>query len=66
MALIELSGTVDGGVDGVVSEIELQAKMNFDLRNKRIVWLTLAMTLASGLHYIHHATRVAGSASRKD
>jgi cardiolipin synthase len=31
-----------------------------------LVWLTLAMTLSSGLHYIHHATRVAGSASRED
>jgi cardiolipin synthase len=31
-----------------------------------LVWLTLAMTLASGLHYIHHATRVAGSASREN
>lgn len=28
-----------------------------------LVWLTLAMTLSSGLHYIHHATRVAGSSS---
>jgi len=25
-----------------------------------LVWLTLAMTLASGLHYIYHATRMAG------
>ena len=31
-----------------------------------LVWLTLAMTLSSGLHYIHHATRVAGSASREE
>jgi cardiolipin synthase len=28
-----------------------------------LVWLTLAMTLSSGLHYIHHATRVAASAT---
>ncbi|HXH28279.1 MAG TPA: CDP-alcohol phosphatidyltransferase family protein [Candidatus Polarisedimenticolia bacterium] len=26
-----------------------------------LVWLTLAMTLASGLHYIYHATRMAGA-----
>jgi cardiolipin synthase len=26
-----------------------------------LVWLTLAMTLSSGLHYIHHATGVAGN-----
>jgi cardiolipin synthase (CMP-forming) len=26
-----------------------------------LVWLTLAVTLASGLHYIYHATRVAGT-----
>lgn len=26
-----------------------------------LVWLTLALTLSSGLHYIHHVTRVAGS-----
>ena len=26
-----------------------------------LVWLTLAMTLASGLHYIYHATRMAGT-----
>ena len=31
-----------------------------------LVWLTLAMTLSSGLHYIHHATRLAGSASREE
>jgi cardiolipin synthase len=30
-----------------------------------LVWLTLAMTLSSGLHYIHHSTRVAGSVSRE-
>ena len=27
---------------------------------KTLVWLVLAMTLASGLHYIYHATRMAG------
>jgi cardiolipin synthase len=26
-----------------------------------LVWLTLAMTLASGLHYIYHSTRMAGT-----
>ena len=26
-----------------------------------VVWLTLAMTLASGLHYIYHSTRIAGA-----
>jgi cardiolipin synthase (CMP-forming) len=26
-----------------------------------VVWLTLAMTLASGLHYIYHSTRMAGA-----
>ncbi|SRR5712691_1707435 len=26
-----------------------------------LVWLTLAMTLSSGLHYIYHATRIAGT-----
>jgi cardiolipin synthase len=31
-----------------------------------LVWLTLAMTLSSGLHYIYHANRVAGSTARKD
>jgi cardiolipin synthase (CMP-forming) len=31
-----------------------------------LVWLTLAMTLASGLHYIYHATRMAGAESPPD
>jgi len=31
-----------------------------------LVYLTLAMTLSSGLHYIHHSTRVVGGASRED
>ena len=29
-----------------------------------LVWLTLAMTLSSGLHYIYHAARLAEGGSK--
>ena len=36
---IEINGKLIGSVDGVLSDIELKGKYNFDLKTKRINWL---------------------------
>jgi hypothetical protein len=43
IALIEMSGSVSGAIGGVATDIEVQAKYNFDLTNKRITWLAMAI-----------------------
>jgi hypothetical protein len=42
-AVIELAGTLEGGVAGVSTEIELKAKCTFDLLRRRINWFAVAM-----------------------
>jgi hypothetical protein len=39
VARFEMSGKVAGAIDGVTSEVEIQARYRFILRNKRIDWL---------------------------
>ncbi len=38
VALIEVSGTIDGAVGGVASEIKLKAKCNYDISRRLITW----------------------------
>jgi hypothetical protein len=42
IAIISLAGKVTGAVGGVSSDIELKGKLNFDLKQRAITWLTLA------------------------
>jgi len=43
VAVIEISGKVEGAVGGVSSEIQFRAKCNFDLTEKLITWFAVAM-----------------------
>ena len=43
VAIIEMKGSVSGAVGGVAAEIELEAKYNFDLRQRRITWLAMSI-----------------------
>jgi hypothetical protein len=43
IAIISLSGKVAGAVGGVSSDIELKGKLNFDLAQRAVTWLTLAI-----------------------
>jgi hypothetical protein len=42
VAIISLAGKVSGAVGGVSSDIELKARLNFDLKQRAVTWLTLA------------------------
>jgi hypothetical protein len=42
VAIISLSGKVSGAVGGVSSDIELKGKLNFDLAQRAVTWLTIA------------------------
>ena len=42
-AVIELTGTVSGAVNGVSTEIDLTGKYNFDLQRQRVTWLALGI-----------------------
>lgn len=42
LAVVSLAGKVAGAVGGVSSDIELKGKLNFDLRQRAVTWLTLA------------------------
>jgi hypothetical protein len=42
-AVIEMSGSVSGAVGGVAAEIDLEAKYNFDLAQRRITWLAMSI-----------------------
>jgi hypothetical protein len=42
LAEISLTGKVAGSVGGVSSDIELKGKLNFDLKQRAVTWLTLA------------------------
>lgn len=43
LALIEAQGHVSGAVGGVVTEIEIAAKLNFDLDQRVVSWLVLGI-----------------------
>ena len=40
--MISLAGKVAGAVGGVSSDVELKGKLNFDLKQRAVTWLTLA------------------------
>lgn len=42
VAIVSLVGKVTGAVGGVSSDIELKGKLNFDLKQRSVTWLTLA------------------------
>jgi hypothetical protein len=42
VAIVSLVGKVTGAVGGVSSDIELKGKLNFDLKQRAVTWLTLA------------------------
>jgi hypothetical protein len=42
VAIVSLAGKITGAVGGVSSDIELKGKLNFDLRQRAVTWLTLA------------------------
>ncbi|MFV1963818.1 MAG: hypothetical protein ACC628_00230 [Pirellulaceae bacterium] len=44
IAIVDMEGLVSGAVRGIASDIEIQAKYNFDLEQGRITWLALALT----------------------
>ena len=43
VAIIDMSGTVSGAVDGVASDIKLQAKYNINLQQHRVTWLAMSI-----------------------
>jgi hypothetical protein len=43
-ASLEISGRVQGGVDGVSTEIELKGEYHFDIEARRITWVGLAVS----------------------
>jgi hypothetical protein len=43
VAIIAISGKASGAVEGISSDVELIAKCNFDLRQKCVTWLALAI-----------------------
>ncbi len=43
LAVIDLSGSVTGAIDGVSTEIELKAQINFHRKHRRIVGLAIAL-----------------------
>jgi hypothetical protein len=42
VAVISLAGKVTGAVEGVSSDIELKGKLNYDIKQRTVTWLTLA------------------------
>src|SRR6185369_12459891 len=42
VAVISLAGKVTGAIEGVSSDVELKGKLNYDLKQRTITWLTLA------------------------
>jgi hypothetical protein len=43
VALIELTGRMDGSAGGVAAEIELNAKCNFDLNHRLVTWYAVSL-----------------------
>jgi hypothetical protein len=42
-AFLEMSGTVSGSVGGAASDLDVNAKVNFDLSQRRITWLAMSI-----------------------
>jgi hypothetical protein len=42
LAIVSLAGKITGAVGGVSSDIELKGKLNYDLKQRAVTWLTLA------------------------
>ena len=42
VAIVSLAGKVTGAVGGVSSDIEIKGKLNFELKQRAVTWLTLA------------------------
>ena len=42
VAIISLAGKITGAIGGVASDIELKGKLNYDLKQRTVTWLTLA------------------------
>jgi hypothetical protein len=42
IAVVSLEGKIAGAIGGVSSDIELKGKLNFDIRQRAVTWLTLA------------------------
>lgn len=42
-AILSLSGKVSGAIGGVSSDLEMKGKVNFDLTQKHVTWLALAV-----------------------
>jgi len=49
LALIEMEGQVSGAVRGIATDIELEGKYNFDLRQQRITWFALSLKEDRGI-----------------
>lgn len=43
VAIIDMAGFVHGAVGGVATEIDLKAKLNFDIATRRLTWLAMAL-----------------------
>jgi hypothetical protein len=43
VAIVSLAGKVAGAVGGISSDIELKGKLNFDVAQRAVTWLTLAI-----------------------
>jgi hypothetical protein len=42
LAIVSLAGKIAGAIGGVSSDIELKGKLNYDLKQRTVTWLTLA------------------------
>ncbi len=42
VAIVSLAGKITGAVSGISSDVELKGKLNFDLKQRAVTWLTLA------------------------
>lgn len=41
IALLEMTGSVSGSVAGIASDAQVAAKLNFDLKQRRVTWLAM-------------------------
>ncbi|MDP6444460.1 MAG: hypothetical protein QGG36_22010 [Pirellulaceae bacterium] len=43
VALLEISGSISGAIGGVATEVDLRAKLNYDLAARQLSWLALTI-----------------------
>ena len=65
VARISAAGTVQGGVGGVATEIELKIKYNYDLKAQRITWLALLIKEKRAIGHVRPASTSSPSCSSK-